>query len=268
MKNQLIAQGQSVTWYNDGPAGDLPLVLLHGFCEDSSIWEDFLQKKPHLPVIRIDLPGFGDSAVPATGDLCLYADAVHAVLQAAGVQRCIMAGHSMGGYTALAFAEKHPDMLAGMALIHSHAFADSEERIEARKRGIELIRGGKKDMYVTQLFSGLFEPEFIQRDPDVLLDLINKGQQNPEEGIVRGLEAMMSRPDRCETLRGAKCPVMFLLGGSDLLVSVEIGFKSAILPPVSKVHVLPGVAHMGMFEAPDETADMLETFRQYCCGRL
>ncbi|MEI6411715.1 MAG: alpha/beta hydrolase [Bacteroidota bacterium] len=268
MKHQLVTKQHIIAWYQDGPPDDVPLLLLHGFCEDASVWDDLVLRKPHLPILRMDLPGFGESQVPAAGTMDAYAEAVAAALDAADVHTCVLAGHSMGGYTGLAFARRFPERLAGLCLVHSHPYADTPERVDARRRGIELLKSGKKDLYVAQLFPGLFEPKFGDSHPDLLADLIKKGQQGPAEGIICALEAMMNRDDHSETLRDLQCPAAFLLGSADMLVPQDQGLKAAVLPAISKVHLMPGVAHMGMFEAPAETADMLETFYGYCIGRL
>ena len=63
----------------------------------------------------------------------LMADVVKRVLEEAGVDQCVMVGHSMGGYVALAFADKYPYTLRGLGLINSHALADSEAHHERRQ---------------------------------------------------------------------------------------------------------------------------------------
>ena len=68
-----------------------------------------------------------------------YASSMYALLQHENVNTCLMFGHSMGGYITLAFAEKYSALLKGFGLIHSTAFADSEERKELRKKSIETM---------------------------------------------------------------------------------------------------------------------------------
>jgi pimeloyl-ACP methyl ester carboxylesterase len=65
-----------------------------------------------------------------------YADCIHALLRHENISSCIMLGHSMGGYITLAFAEKYPLLLTGLGLIHSTAFADSEEKKKNRARAL------------------------------------------------------------------------------------------------------------------------------------
>lgn len=109
----------------------VPLVLLHGFAEDSSLWDrqkEYLKDKFRL--IIPDLPGSGntplanDSATSMEG----LAAAVKARLDAENIQQCILVGHSMGGYVTLAFAELYPYTLKAFGLFHSTSYADTEEK--------------------------------------------------------------------------------------------------------------------------------------------
>lgn len=117
------------------------MVLLHGFGEDSQIWNtqvSFLQE--HCQLLVPDLPGSGKSLLltnknNASNVVSIedYADVIAALLAAEKITSSIMLGHSMGGYITLAFAEKYPDKLQSFGLVHSTAFADNEEKSHARQ---------------------------------------------------------------------------------------------------------------------------------------
>ncbi len=141
-----------------GPA----IVLLHGFCEDSTIWSDFQSALADagFQVVCIDLPGFGGSEPIPHASIEQYAEAVEAVVGTLELSRFVLTGHSMGGYTALAFAEKHPERLAGLGLFHSHPYADSESKKEARRKNIQFIENHGHIMFVKQLMPMLFAPAF------------------------------------------------------------------------------------------------------------
>lgn len=236
------------------------LVLLHGFCEDSSVWSDFLPHLSGVPTLCLDLPGFGTASLPHRSGMEVYAQAVHDALDAEGIERCVLVGHSMGGYTALEFAARWPERLSGLGLFHSHPYADPPERREVRLRGIEMLRSGKKDLYVAQLFPGLFAPTFVEARPDVVNALIFNGKQQSADAIVAALEGMMQRRDHQDTLRDLLCPALFLLGAEDALVPLEAALHAAALPDQADVQVLPGVGHMAMFEATEAAARAVREF--------
>ena len=265
MKNTLLANGRRIAYSVSGDAGHtVPLVLLHGFCEDASLWFPLLPRLRGIRVVRIDLPGFGGSQPPLTPGMAIYADAVCAVLNELGLDRCVLAGHSMGGYAALEFGRRHPERLAGLGLVHSHPFEDTTERRENRQRGIDMVQSQKKNLYVAQLFPGLFAPVFAQDHPEVVQALIRNGRRQPVAGIVAALKSMMDRTDHTGTLRAIPCPVLFLLGEQDTIVPSRQALTAAALPGVADLHLLPGVGHMGMFEAPERTAEILSDFWSFC----
>ncbi|MFZ4474303.1 MAG: alpha/beta fold hydrolase [Saprospiraceae bacterium] len=264
MKYSCVFQNTTLSWYQDGEVGSPPLVLLHGFCETSSIWDDTLTRLPGLPILRIDLPGFGSSSLPTEASISHYAACVQAVLDAAEVQQCVLVGHSLGGYVALEFAQKYADRLLGYGLYHAHPFADTPERVKARHKGIELLQSGKKALYVSQLFPGLFTPEFAKAHPKIVQNLIETGQKQETEGIIAALEVMLKRPDHTATLQTASCPVFLLLGAADPLIAVQDTLKAALPADALSVSVLPGVAHMGMFESAAICSQIVAQFWQFC----
>lgn len=268
MKYTLLANGRRIAYFTSvGGPKTIPMILLHGFCEDSKVWAPVLPGLGKINVVRIDLPGFGGSSRPLTPGMETYSEAVCAVLNELGIEHCVLAGHSMGGYAALAFAQNHPERLAGLAVVHSHPFEDSPERKENRRRGIEMLRAGKKDLYVAQLFPGLFAPEFARTNPAVVDVLIRQGRRQTKAGIIGGLEGMITRNDHQDTLRKSPCPVLFLGGALDSIIPPEWIFRVAHLPGLAEVHLLPGIGHMAMFEAPAQTAEILLRFWQFCKNR-
>lgn len=257
----VVTGHQKIAYQKDGrPSGLPPLVLLHGFCEDSSIWDDWITRLPAMLIIRIDLPGFGQSDLPPDTGIEHYAHAVKAVLDKEQEEKFVLVGHSLGGYTALAFAELYPEMLVGMGLFHSHPFADTAEQKENRNRGIEMVRSGKKDLYVAQLFPKLFEDDFEKKQPEKVQQTIRKGQEQSAEGIINALESMKNRPDRSTVLANAKFPVLFLLGKKDVLIPYETVLKVAAQLTESEVHLPEGAAHMGMLEAAEMTGEIVGAF--------
>lgn len=267
MKHALLPDGRRVAFFENKMAEGLPLVLLHGFCEDSGVWGEFVPRLNGLRVVRIDLPGFGGSDLPAASSMNVYADSVLAVLDKISIEKCVLVGHSMGGYAALEFAEKHPERLAGLGLFHSHPFEDSAERKEARRRGIEMLQSGKRDLYVAQLFPNLFAEKFLKLNPNLVNALIDNGKRQSAESIITALEGMIARKNHEETLRRLACPTLFLLGSKDAIVAPEQGLQAAVLPNIADVHMLESVAHMGMFEAPEKCAEIVRRFWEFCANR-
>lgn len=243
-----------------------PVVLIHGFCSDNRIWEDFKQDllEENYKVVTIDLPGFGASDVVQPVSIRYYAEAVLAVLDERKLGEVILIGHSMGGYTALAIAELAPERLKGVGLFHSQPYADSDEKKEGRAKQISFIRRQGHQLYVKQLIPKLFPAKYGLSYPFDLDKLIHRAARYQAEGIIAGLEAMANREDRAAVLSEISCPVLFIVGGEDTAVPPEASRKQLALPAVAEIHVLEKVGHMGMIEASRQTQLMVRQFVAFC----
>src|SRR5690349_4074835 len=111
-----------------------PLVLIHGYPLDHSIWQDLLPLlQGEFEVILPDLRGFGMSAATAAPyGMTHMADDIAGLLDRLEIETAAVAGHSMGGYVALAFAGKYPQRLSGLGLVASQTLADPPERKQGR----------------------------------------------------------------------------------------------------------------------------------------
>lgn len=241
-----------------------PIVFLHGFCEDSSVWEDFISSFSENKIIRIDLPGFGGSELIENFSVELAADVVKAVLDFLEIKKCTLIGHSMGGYVSLAFAKKYPATLIGLGLFHSHPFADSEEKKINRAKSILFIQKNGHHHYIKQLFPNLFPPSFASSNNFLINKMIHRASRFSKEGIIEGLQLMMNRPDQTMILQEIKCPVLFIVGRKDEIVPQEGSIEQTAMPDVSHIHLLDGVGHMGMFEAKKATQNIIQQFNKFC----
>ena len=260
----LIFRGAKLAYDIEGKG--FPVVLVHGFCADSQIWEDFKQDllEERYRVITIDLPGFGSSDVVPNVSIDYYAQAILAVLEEKNLSDVIVIGHSMGGYTALALAALAADRLKGIGLFHSHPYADSDEKKAARYKQIEFINKHGHPLYVKQLVPKLFPPSYGQTNPFDLDKIIHRAARYPAEGIIEGLKAMASRPDYSAVLKNFLKPVLFIVGEEDEAVPKEASEQQLALPARSSIHVLEKIGHMGMIESRRKTQLVVRQFVTYC----
>ncbi|MFA6923974.1 MAG: alpha/beta hydrolase [Bacteroidales bacterium] len=239
------------------------IVLLHGFTESLEIWNNFTEKlSEKYKVITIDLPGHGKSeCIAEVHTMELMADCVKAVLEFLNVKKCVMFGHSMGGYVTLAFTKKFPEMINGFGLFHSSAFADTPEAKENRKRAIEIIRKNHKD-YLNQFIPDLFAPENVERlKPEIERLKINASEQMTAEGITAAQLGMLERKDYSDLLSETNVPVFFIFGKKDKRIPFEKAAMQINLPKHSEVTILD-CGHMGYLEAPEETLHSIKSFAE------
>jgi len=252
----------------EGAAGPA-LVLLHGFCEDSRIWDDF--KQPFLSTYRVltlDLPGFGQSSIAEACSIQDMGDTLKAVLDAAQIEKCLLIGHSMGGYIALAFAERYASYLAGLGLFHSHAYADTEAKKAARSKSVEFVERNGVATFVAQIIPSLFPKDFSTKQAALVEDLIKKAESYPSMGITNALLAMRDRPDRSGVLEAIPVPVLFILGKLDEAIPYEASIQQTVLPNRASIHLLEDVAHMGQFEAMEETQHIVQNFLGFVTDKI
>jgi pimeloyl-ACP methyl ester carboxylesterase len=249
-------------FYNDSGKGQ-PIVLLHGFTESQKIWNHFVSVlSQEFRVITVDLPGHGKSeCVAEIHTMELQAEVVHAVLKKASVKKCIMTGHSMGGYVTLAYASKYPKTLKGFCIFHSHCFADSIEDREIRSRTIELV---KKDKFgfVAKFIPGLFPEEVQGKFGKKIDDLVREAEKMTKEGVIAALEGMKIRNDQTAFLASTKLPVLFILGLKDSKAPISRLWEMISLPAHSESLILRDVGHMGYIESPKVTLNAIQQFVQ------
>lgn len=254
--------GQTALHVCDSEQGAHCVVLLHGYLESLFVWDDFVPLLyKELRVVTLDLPGHGISVV--TGEchtMEFLADTVAEGLKALGIERCTLVGHSMGGYVALAFCERHPEMLDGVVLLSSTPNPDTEEKAENRRREIALVRAGKKDMLARVAPAAGFAEENRARMADAIEDLTEQVFVTEDEGIVALLNGMIARKDQNEMLRQTKVPVLFILGRKDNYIPLEVAEKMVADHPEAEVVWLEHSGHMGFLEEPEATAKALLDF--------
>jgi pimeloyl-ACP methyl ester carboxylesterase len=252
----------SIIHYQQTGSGQ-PVVLLHGFGEDGQIWNEqvaFLRE--HCMLIVPDLPGSGESGIlqgeeTGIGD---YADCIHALLLQAGIDQCILLGHSMGGYITLAFAEKYPSMVKAIGLVNSTAFADSEEKKQTRLKAIDTIGNYGAAAFLKTTIPTLFGKSFKENHPDKIDILVKAGGKFTEKALQQYYRAMMQRPDRTAILKSNDLPVLFVMGTEDNAAPMKDVLQQASLPAKSYIYILENVGHMSMWEAAAELNRILLVF--------
>ncbi len=252
-------QKKNISYTDDG-AGKA-IVLLHGFTESSKIWTGFAtQLNKKYRVITIDLPGHGKSDIIAPiHTMELMAEVIFTVLKKLRIGKCLMVGHSMGGYVTLSFAQKYPKMLKGFCLFHSHCFADTVAEQENRTRTIAVVNNDKFS-YVAQFIPSLFPVEVHKKLSAQIERLIRRAAKMEKEGVVAALEGMKVRKDQSEVLKNTKLPVLFILGLKDSRAPAARLWEMISMPAVSHALLLRECGHMGYLEAPEETFGALLGF--------
>jgi pimeloyl-ACP methyl ester carboxylesterase len=242
-----------------------PVVLLHGFAETHTIWKnqsDFL--KDYYKLIVPDLPGSGASGLFETGKHNLSIDelahSIHSIIKNENIDRCVMLGHSMGGYITLSYAEKYPGKLQAFGLVHSTAYADSEEKKQNRKRGIEMMEAYGSYAFLKTTTPNLFTTRFKEKHAEIIKELIEDGRRFKKENLQQYYYAMMNRADKTNVLKNTGLPVLFVTGTEDAAIPLNDVLKQVHAPEIAYIHIINNMAHQSLLEVPMELNRILKNF--------
>ena len=246
------------------------VLLLHGFPATGSLWSEVI---PFLAVdfqvIVPDIPGAGNStfSINDTLSMQILAKGIHNILVQEQISEVIIAGHSMGGYVALAFADMYPSMVKGISLVHSTAYSDSDEKKILREKTINIIQKGGKGTFVQQMIQGLFAKDYVIKRPEVIAAQISEGMKMTDENMVSLYEAMMNREDKTGVLKKGNFPIQWIIGEEDKLLPIEQTLKQCHINDVNFVSYYHKSGHMSMLEMPLVLKNDIMMFCNYCYNR-
>jgi len=250
------------TSYDETAAARTPVVLLHGFPLDRTVWsQQVCGLAGDFSVIAPDLRGFGDSAArPGPSTMDAYAQDVADLLEHLGVRSAVIGGVSMGGYAAFAFLRRFPNRVRALVLVDTRAGADSPQAKSARDEAIALVRLSGAAALAESMLPKLLTPETLRDDAALAGRLRTMIASQSVDGIVGALTAMRDRPDSTPMLATVAVPTFVVCGGRDALIPPAEGKALTAAIPGAQLAVLPDAGHLPNFERPAAFNDLLLGF--------
>lgn len=245
-------------FYTDSGKGN-SIVFLHGFLENSSMWHPFVSPLSQKNrIICIDLLGHGKTGcLGYIHTMELMGEVVEAVLNYLNIRKSIFIGHSMGGYVALAFAEKNPDAVSGLCLMNSTTLADTPEKQVNRDRAIVAVKQNHKT-FIRMAVANLFRPKNRINFSDKINVVINEALETPVQGIVAALEGMKIRKNREFLLHTTTFKKMMVIGKKDPALDYQSLIEQLKNTDIIKVEFPDG--HMSHIENESELLHDLTHF--------
>jgi pimeloyl-ACP methyl ester carboxylesterase len=236
------------------------LLLLHGLGLNRTIWQAAVDWMPRgYRVILPDIRGHGESpALEETARIESLAEDMLRLMDTLEVEKAVVAGHSMGGYIALAMAFQHIDRLAGLGLIASRATADTPEKREGRLRMIREIKLQGSGVLAESLAPRLSHDGGIQKQARLMIE------KTHPNGLIAAQHALADRPDRLSLLPEIHIPTLVVAGLEDQIVPMEEAKEMADLFPNCTYMEIPKAGHMPMLETPQVLGDALGAFVATC----
>ncbi len=242
--------------------GQGPAVLfLHGFPLSLGMWDAQEALSDRYRIVRFDARGHGGSGV---GDSALTMDRIAedavVLIEQLRLGPVVLAGCSMGGYAAFAFAQKHPSLLRGLVLVDTKAGADTPE---ARKGRGELAAKVMKDGPPAALEA--FLPKLVGETTkatraDVVAKIKDMVLATPKQGISDALHGIAARQDSTPFLREIAVPTLVICGEEDVITpraEAEILQKGIA---GAELAMIPKSGHLPSMETPEEFNRVLAKF--------
>jgi len=242
-----------ITFEYDDVGNGVPLLLIHGFPLDRSVWRSQIEGLQAVArLIAPDLRGFGQSAeAPETMTMDDYGADLKALLDALGLHQAVLCGLSMGGYIALAFLAKYPDRVKGLILANTRAGADSEPAREGRyATAKKALEEGVSPIAEAMLPKLLTEATRASRGSLVTFVKAMMAKQHAN-GVAAALRGMAARPDRGEWIKSINVPTLILTGRDDTLIPPAESEAMHKAIPGSRLVVIPDAAHLSNIEHPE-----------------
>ena len=239
-----------------------PIVLLHGFCETNDVWDEFSSPlSQNYRIITPDLPGFGNSA-PIHGPFELNDIALTLLdwLDSLMLGSCLLIGHSLGGYITLAMARHQPERFAGFGLFHSTANADTPEKKDNRYKVNDFVQRNGAEAFIKNYVPGLFF------DPGhEAVSMVRKiADRSKAQSIIDYNLAMTKRPSHLEFLSTFQNPILMIGGHNDSIIPIATLQEQSKLNSQIHFHAIQETGHMGMYESPSRTRQIIQNFAELC----
>lgn len=249
---------------HDGPRQAPPLLLIHGSAASGATWSPLVPTlASHHHVIRVDLPGCGQSPPAPSYDVPVQAGRVAAVLDDLGLHPAAVVGHSSGGYVATALAEQRPDLVRSLALISSGPSPDALLPQPFLLRVLlapplgPLLWARRSDAMIRRGISvTAARPVDV---PDDLVADLRRITYRTTRTVLRCNGAYIAERSVPERLTALEVPLLVIFGTADPRWKPSSAHQYDAVPN-ARVELLPGVGHMAMFEEPERTSELLLDF--------
>jgi YbgC/YbaW family acyl-CoA thioester hydrolase len=241
----------------------LPVLFVHGFPFDRTVWRHQLAALSRVRRIAPDFRGVGGSGAPPAADgysLARYADDLVAVLDAVGVRDAVLCGLSMGGYVIFELLRRHPERIRALILVDTKATPDSVDAKRDRNELAAVAEREGAEVLAERLLPRLLAPATQTTQPEVVRQVREMARRWSVPALVGALRTLRDRPDSSDTLRGVRVPTLVLVGHEDAIAPPAAALAMAKLVPDAQCHVVPAAGHLAPLEQPLATSRLLADF--------
>ncbi len=253
-----IRQGVSIEY--DDIGNGVPLLLIHGFPLDRTLWRTQIAGLSQIfRVIAPDLRGFGQSSDTDGEAVTMdqYAADLKSLLDSVNVKQAVVGGISMGGYVALAFYAQYADRVKGLLLANTRAIPDSEEGKQSRLTNAQRVGEAGSSFLVETMAPKMLGPS---AKPEIEIAVRSMMARQRAPGLMSALRGMAARPDRTTLLRFATVPALVVSGTEDALIPPSDSEAMHGLIPNSRLVIIPDAGHLSNLDKADAFNHVVREF--------
>lgn len=257
-----IEMNDFILSYDDVGEGRIPIVFLHGFPFDKTMWEKQIEfLKTSYRLIACDIRGFGKSKdEKSLLNMDLFADDLIEFMDKLSIDRAVICGLSMGGYITLNAAKRFPDRFEALILCDTQCIADTEEIKEKRLKTIAKIEMEGVAHFNEEFIKSVFHKDSLTHKKELVEELGSVVFANSQHSIIQGLLALAIREDTCATLEKIRIPTLIICGREDAVTPLEESqyLKEHVLG--STLKIIDDAGHVSNLEQPNEFNEHLVEF--------
>ncbi len=255
---RLTIAGAEVSVAETGSGDGPPVLFVHGL---GGSWKNWLENMPfagrHRRALALDLPGFGDSGLPA-GEISItgYASLLEEMCEALGLGAVDLVGNSMGGFVAAELALRHPDRVHRLVLVDAAGISIADLRRWPAQTLMRLLAvqagwgSGQRAMLARPRLRHLAFRSIMRHPTRMPLDLLAHQSGGPGmPGFVLAMDALLGYDFR-ERLGEIAAPTLIVHGEEDMLVPAADAREFERLIPDSRLVLLQDTGHVPMLERP------------------
>lgn len=251
----------NLSYYDEGESA-VPIILLHGFPFDKSMWKGQIDSlKSSNRVIACDIRGFGQSSEGNTNlSIKLFAEDLISFMDKLNIEKAVICGLSMGGFIALNAISRFPERFDALILCDTQCIADSSEAKEKRYQTIEEITNNGAEAFNEKFIKSVFHPESLINKMELVENIRRIVYANSNKIIIEGLKALAERTETCSTLNTINVPTLIICGKEDEVTPLEQSKFMHENIKVSFLKIIDKAGHLSNLEHQREFNKYLHDF--------